>query len=133
MSENILVTIKIINLKCDNNDFCSARKLLEKHINIIPKENYWQLNDNARALVKHIKSEINLDRHQFDHAELSTIHHINRYSSTFDIPMLKRIIKNSSDLLSKPSILPLLNKDAEYLLKTMGVISNSTPCPKINS
>lgn len=133
MSANRMSIINLINFKCDNNDFASARKLLEKNINTIYEGiGYRHLNDNARALAEHIMSEMNHDRPPFDHEELLTINHINRCSSAFDIPMLKRIIKNSSELLSKPSIIPLLNKDAHYLLKTMGVPFSTTNCQKTN-
>ena len=123
MSENIKAIICTINIKCDNNDFFGARRVLEFNIDHISKDEYYhQLNDNARALAKHVISERKQERHPFNSAELAAIHRINRYSSSFDIPMLKRMIRNSTELLKKPSIASLLNKDALYLLKTMDIL-----------
>ena len=123
MSKEIEATICHINSKCNNNDFAGARRLLEFNLDEISKEIYFQrLNTNARALAKHIMSENNHQTFKFDTAQLAAINRINSYSSSFDIPMLKRILRNSAELLKNPSITPLLNKDAKYLLKTMGVL-----------
>lgn len=129
MSGNIKTIIVKINKNCDDLDFSSARKLIEMNLSRLSETiNYMLLNANAKTLVKHVIEEKSHDNNNtLTHIQLLQINNINNYCTTFDISMLKRTLRDSTELIQRPDVLPLLNKDARMILESMGEILGIPP------
>lgn len=124
MHGNIRTIIVKINNSCDELDFVSARQLIELNlIKLSESTNYRLLNTNAKTLIRHVIEDNNNENHQkLSRAELLTINNINAYCTNFDISMLKRTLRDSIELIQRPNVQLLLNKDAKIILENMGAI-----------
>jgi len=124
MSGNIRTVIANINTNCDNLEFGEARRLIEFNLSNILNTSYYNLlNSNARALVKQIDHEHMLgDGVQLTRLELLKLNDINKYCQNFDIPMLKRTLKDSIDLIHRKEAQLLLTDNSKYILQTMGAL-----------
>lgn len=124
MTGNIKTIIFKVNKDCDELEFSGARKLIEMNlIKLSESKNYQMLNANAKTLIKHVIEDQNHDHsNELTRTELLIINNINKYSTAFDISMLKRSLRDSIELLQRPDVLPLLNKDAKIILENMGAI-----------
>ena len=126
MSGNVRTLIYKINKSCDDLEFVEARRLIQFNLTTLSAPSYYrQLNENAKVLIKHIVNEQNNQDHKpLNRLELLKINNINQYCSDFDISMLKRALRDSlsMDLIQRPDVRNLLNKEAKIVLSTMGVL-----------
>ena len=124
MSGNIRTIVIKVNKACDDLDFVGARQLIEMNlIKLSEAKNYRLLTTNAKTIIKHvIKDNSNENHNKLSRKELLTINNINEYCTNFDISMLKRTLRDSIELLQRPEVLPLLNKDARFILENMGAL-----------
>lgn len=114
--------INKINKNCDALEFWEARRMIELNLEQLQHpENYFQLNSNAMALLKLVVEEKKQAVKPLSRLEQLQIHDINKYSTEFDISMLKRTIRNSLNVLQRPDIEKYLNENAKTILKSMGL------------
>lgn len=111
--------INKINLRVDQLDLVSARKLLEDNIEFLKGKKHL-LNSNARALLEFLLSA---DIPPITRKELLVIQAINSLATKFDIVSLKIMLKNNPDILLREEVIQYLNSDAKVLLEGMAVIS----------
>ena len=124
MSGNIGTIIAKVNKASDDLEFVNARAMIEANLLKLSEAKYYRLlNTNARVLIKHIvaynKQGGIMKRTR---TELLIINNINEYCTNFNISMLKRTLKTSFELVQRPEVLPLLNKDAKIILDDMGAL-----------
>lgn len=124
MSGNIKTIIVKVNQSCDDLDFVGARQLIEIYLTALSEAKHYRLlNANAKTLIKHVIKENSDENHQkLTRRDMLIINNINNYCTHFDISMLKRTLKDSIELVQRPDVLPLLNKDAKIILENMGAI-----------
>lgn len=126
MSVNIGAIIAKVNKACDELDFVSARAVIEMNLVDLSEAKYYRLlNANAKVLIKHVIADHenpNKNENALTRAEILTIHKINEYCTNFDIPMLKRTLAHSLELVQRPDVIPLLNSDAKIILENMGAL-----------
>ncbi|GLC88420.1 hypothetical protein [Lysinibacillus piscis] len=126
MTGNIATIITKLNKACDDMDFVSARVLIETNLVKLSEGKYYRLlNTNGQVLLKHILANSKNSQkgsNPLTRAELLIINRVNEYCTNFDIPMLKRTLKTSLELMQREEITPLLNSDAKIILHDMGAL-----------
>lgn len=127
MTRNIGTIIIKINKYCDNLDFASARKLIESNLDRLSSpRNYHSLNDNAKVLIKHIVQDGHNDvTKALTRTEMFKIEAINKYCQNFDISMLKRELKDSTDFIMRDDVQKLLYENTKFILTAMGALITS--------
>lgn len=126
-SSNIKTIIFKINNSCDNLEFSIARNLIEQHMQKLSNYSVSKfLNANASSLYRHLvhqkAEQLEKGITPLSRLDKLKINNINQYCTQFDISMLKRILKDSLDLIQRPDVQLLLNNDAKIILESMGAI-----------
>ena len=116
--------ISRINQCMDNLDLVSARRYMEKNMEIL-NENKHRLRRNARELFDFLLNKIDQETNPLNRKELNVIYTMNTYASRFDVRSLKRTVENNTDLLMREDVKHYLNGDAKILLEGMCAIQVS--------
>lgn len=127
----IRTIISKINRDCDQGDYGEARRMIEFNLKELQNSaNYFSLNENSKIILKHVVSENEKDLPPLTRLELFQLKDINKYSSEFNVSMLKRTIKTALSILTRPDVEHLLTKDAKIVLSSLGVITTAKKSEK---
>lgn len=117
--------IKTINKHVDELDYATARLYMERNIDVV-EANRRLLNTNARAILKFLIEQKKSGDEPLTRKEILVINAVNDYARQFDLHSIKVLLKNHSSLFLRQDLATYLGKDAQEVLKGMGVIQQAS-------
>jgi hypothetical protein len=116
--------IKKVNNSVEELDFASARIYIEENMTLL-EQNKRFLKSNAREILNFLTSQINSGIKPLSRQEITYINAVNTYASQFDISGIKIMLRDNPKLFLREDIVPYLNKDANTILTSLGILKKS--------
>lgn len=110
-----------INKSADDLDFVSTRRYIEDNLSLLGKYRRL-LKSNAREILDFLTERLEAGYEPISKHDMAVINAINSYAYKFDVRGIKFLIKDQTTLFLREDIMGYLNKDAETILESMGVI-----------